>query len=117
MIVTATAKYVRMSPSKGRDLARRMRGLPVSEALKITELSERKAAFLVGKTLKSAIANAENNAKLAVDKLRVKEAVINDGPMLKRHWPRARGSASPILKRTCHISIVLTDDSNLNVET
>lgn len=109
MDVTATAKYVRSSPSKARDLARRMLGLPVGEALKITEFSDRKAAFLIGKTLKSAIANAENNAKLSVDELRVKEAVIGDGPSLKRYRARARGRAGRILKRTCHIRIVLTD--------
>ena len=87
-----------------------MQGLPVAEALRMVDLNERKAAFHVAKTLKSAIANAENNAKLSVDDLRVKEAVVDNGPMLKRFRPRARGGASRILKRTCHIKVVLTDD-------
>jgi large subunit ribosomal protein L22 len=110
MDVTAITRYARMSPLKARDLAQRVQGLPVSEALKVTEFSERKAAALIGKTLKSAIANAENTAKLSVDKLRVKEAVVEDGPRMRRFWPRSRGMASPILKRMCHIRVVLTDD-------
>ena len=109
MEVKATARYVRLSPSKARDLTRRMQGKPVSEALKVTELSERKAAFEIGKALKAAIANAQNNAKLSTDDLVVKQAVINEGPRLKRFWPRARGMVSPVKKKTCHICIVLTD--------
>jgi large subunit ribosomal protein L22 len=110
MDVTAITRFTRMSPTKARDMVTRIQGLPVADALKVTQFSERKAGFLIGKTLKSAIANAENNAKLPVDSLRVKQAVIDEGPRMKRHWPRARGSASPILKRLCHIRIVLTDD-------
>lgn len=109
MEVTSTSKYVRMSPEKARDLARKVQGLSVTDALRITEFSERKGAFYLGKTLKSAIANAENNARLAVDDLRVKEAVVDEAARIKRSWPRARGSASPIIKRTCHIKVVLTD--------
>jgi len=109
MDVTATARFVRMAPSKARDLAARLRGMPVAQALGLVDFNERKAAFLIGKTLKSAIANAENNAKLSVDSLRVKEAIVDEGPRMKRSWPRARGSASPILKRMCHIRVVLTD--------
>ena len=86
-----------------------MRGLSVADALNLTAFSPRKAAFEIGKTLKSAIANAENNAKLSLEDLKVKETVIEEGPRLKRFWPRARGSASPILKRTCHIRIIITD--------
>ncbi len=109
MEVAAVTKHAKISPSKVRDLARSVRGLPVAEALKITELSNRKGAFLLGKTLKSAIANAENNAKLSADTLSVKEAVVDDGPTVRRFWARARGMASPILRRTCHIKVVLTD--------
>lgn len=110
MEVKATTKYVRIAPRKARNLATAIQGLPVPEALKIVEFSERKAATLIGKTIKSAIANAENNAKLSADTLRVKEAVVVPGPALRRFWPRARGSASPIRKRTSHIMITLTDD-------
>ena len=109
MDVFAVTKYVRMSPSKARDLARAIQGRSVADALKITEFSERKAAREIGKTLKSAIANAENNASLSADNLVVKMAAIEEGPHLERWWPRARGSASPILRRTSHVRIVLTD--------
>jgi len=110
MDVVAISKFVRLSPPKARDLARAIQGRSVPEALKITQFSERKAAFQLGKTLKAAIANAENNAKLSVDALYVREAVVNSGPVLKRYWPRARGMVSPVLKRTSHIKITLTDE-------
>jgi len=109
MEVQAISKYVKMSPTKARDLARKIQGLSVFDALRITEFNERKAAFQLGKTLKSAIANAANNAKADTDTLRIKEATIHDGPRAKRFWPRARGMVSPILRRTCHIKIILTD--------
>ena len=109
MDVIAKNRYVRMSPTKVRDLARRVQGLSVVNALQVVDFSERKGARHLGKTLKSAIANAENNANLDVDKLMVKEAVVGDGPRMKRHWPRARGMVSPIIKRFCHIKVVLTD--------
>jgi len=109
MDVIAKASFVKMPASKARDLARRMRGLPVSEALKVTDFSERKGAFHLGKALKSAIANAEKNAKLVVGDLKVKDAIVDEGPMMKRYWPRPRGTVSPILRRTCHIKIILTD--------
>lgn len=109
MDITAESRYVRISPLKARDLARAIQGLPVAEALKVTEFTARKAAGLIGKTLKSAVANAENNANLSAENLRVKEAIVNPGPALRRHWPRARGSVSPIRKRLSHIRITLTD--------
>jgi large subunit ribosomal protein L22 len=113
MDVSVTEKFVRMSARKARDLARRMRGLPVAEALKITDFNARKGAFYLGKALKSAIANAENNAKLPADTLRVKEAIVSEGGQLRRFWARARGSVSPIRRRLCHIKIVLTDGEAL----
>ena len=109
MQVTATTKFVRLSPTKARDLARRVQGLPVSDAMALTDFSPRKAAEMIGKTLKSAIANAQNNENLSADDLVVKEAVVDDGPTMRRYWPRARGGASPIKKRMCHIRVVLTD--------
>lgn len=109
MDVTAIAKDVRISPTKARDLARAMTGRSVTDALKVTEFSERKAALHLGKTLKSAVANAENNFDLSADDLTVKEAVVNQGRVLKRFRPKARGSAGAILKRSSHIKIVLTD--------
>jgi len=112
MEVQAVTRFARMSASKGRSLARALRGLPVNEALKVTELQPQKAAALVAKTLKTALADAQNTAHLAVDALRVKEVRIDEGPRLKRYWPRARGSASPILKRLCHVKVVLTDGND-----
>jgi len=110
MDIRAISRRVRLSPTKARDFARAIQGKPVEEALRMTTISERKAAFQIGKTLKSAIANAENNADLEVDSLWVKEAVVDEGPRMKRYWPRARGMVRHIVKKTCHIKIVLTDD-------
>jgi large subunit ribosomal protein L22 len=110
MEVRSTYKYARISPFKVREVTREIQGLPVSAALDVLAFTPKKAAFLIGKTLKSAVANAENNANLKVDGLVVKEAVVGEGPTVKRIMPRARGSASRILKRTSHIRIVLSDE-------
>jgi large subunit ribosomal protein L22 len=111
MEITATTKYIKMSPTKARDLANEIKGLPVSDALFITEFNARKAAIQIGKTLKSALANAEHNQGLSADQLIVKNAIVDGGPMMKRYRPRARGSASPIQKKTSHITIVLSDQA------
>lgn len=110
MQVTSTYKYARISAFKAREVTREIQGLPVSAALDIVAFSPKKAAVMIAQTLKSAVANAENNNDLRVDKLVVKEATIGEGPTLKRFRPKARGSAGPILKRTSHIRIVLTDE-------
>lgn len=110
MEVKSTYKYARISPKKARDVARAIQGMPVSDALDALAYTPRKAAQLVGKTLKSAVANAENNHELIADDLTVKEATVGDGPTFKRFKPRARGSASAIRKRTSHLFIVLTDE-------
>src|SRR5213076_2551957 len=110
MEVRSIYKYARISPFKAREVTREIQGLTVSAALDLLAFTPKKAAFLINKTLKSAIANAENNANLKVDGLVVKEAVVGEGPTLKRIMARARGSASGILKRTSHIRIVLTDE-------
>ena len=105
--VKSTTKYVRISCKKARDVAREIQGLPVSSALDILHFTPRKAARLIGKTLKTAIADAENNFEMDADTLIVKEAVIGIGPALRRFKPRARGSAGGIRKPTSHIRIVL----------
>jgi len=110
MEVRSIYKYARISPFKVREVTREIQGLPVSAALDLLAFTPKKAAFLIGKTLKSAIANAENNANLKPDGLVVKEAIVGEGPTLKRIMPRARGSASRVLKRTSHIRIVLSDE-------
>ena len=109
MDVQAITRYARMSPQKVGEITRLIQGKTASQALDTLRFIPRKSARLVEKTLKSAIANATNNAKLAPDTLKVKLAVANEGPRLKRWMPRARGSAFPILKRTSQIHIVLTD--------
>src|SRR6266496_3620874 len=115
MEVRSIHKYARISPYKAREVTREIQGLPVSAALDLLAFTPKKAAFLISKTLKSAIANAENNANLKPDGLVVKEAIVGEGPTLKRMTPRARGSGSRILKRTSHIRIVLSDE--IEVET
>ncbi|MDD4817381.1 MAG: 50S ribosomal protein L22 [Victivallaceae bacterium] len=109
MEVRALTKNVRISPEKARHISRLLQGLSVREAQAICELSPRKAARLFGKTLKSAVANAENNSELASKDLKVKYAIVNAGAMLKRFRPKARGSAGRIRKRTSHLEIVLSD--------
>src|ERR1044071_6251018 len=115
MQVSSTYRYAKISAFKAREVTRAMQGLPVSAALDIVAYSPKKAAALVNKTLKSAVANAENNANLKVDGLVVKEAVVGEGPTMKRMMARARGSGSRILKRTSHIRIVLSDE--IEIET
>jgi large subunit ribosomal protein L22 len=115
MEVRSIYRYAKISPFKAREITREIQGLPVSAALDIVAFSPKKAAFLVNKTLKSAVANAENNANLKVDGLVVKEAVVGEGPTIKRMMARARGSGSRILKRMSHIRIVLTDE--IKIET
>src|SRR5438270_8645723 len=110
MEVRSIYKYARISPFKVREVTREIQGLPVSAALDVLAFTPKKAAILINKTLKSAIANAENNANLKADGLVVKEAVVGEGPTFKRMKTRARGSGSQVLKRTSHIRIVLTDD-------
>lgn len=110
MQVQSSYKYARISAFKAREVTRAIQGLPVGQALDIVAFSPKKAALLIAKTLKSAIANAENNNNLRVDTLVVKEAVVGEGPTLKRFRPKARGSAGAIRKRTSHIKITLTDE-------
>lgn len=110
MDVTSTYKFARISARKARDVAREIQGLPVSDALDILNFTPRKAAELFSKTMKTALADAENNFELSVDGLFVKSAVVGEGPTFKRFKARARGSGAPIHKRTSHITVVLSDD-------
>lgn len=110
MEVRSIYRYAKISPFKVREVTREIQGLPVAAALDLLAFTPKKAAFLINKTLKSAIANAENNANLKADTLVVREAVVGEGPTMKRMMPRARGSGSRILKRTSHIRIILSDE-------
>ena len=109
MEVQAITRNVRMSPQKMREVVRQIQGLPAERALAVLAVVPRKSARLVAKTLKSAIANAENNNKLKPETLRVKEAVAGTAMRIKRFTPKARGSAGPIIKRRCHVRITLSD--------
>lgn len=109
MEVRAITRNVRISPEKARHISRLLQGKSVTEALAIVDLSPRKAALLLGKTLRSAIANAENNLDLDRNTLTVKAALVGPGPIIKRFRPKARGSAGRIRKRTSHLEIILAD--------
>ena len=110
MEVYAIMKNVPMSAQKMREVVRQIQGLPALQAQAVLQVVPRKGARLVAKTLRSAIANAENNNKLKPESLRVKEAVTGSATIIKRFQPKARGSAGPILKRRCHIKITLSDE-------
>src|SRR3954452_23321333 len=105
-----TYRFREISPFKVRAVTRAIQGMPGSAALDLVAFSPKKAAHLIAKTLKSAVANAENNANLRVDGLVVKEATVGEGPTRKRMMAGARGSGSRILKRSSHIRIILTDE-------
>jgi large subunit ribosomal protein L22 len=112
MQVQAIYKNFRMSPQKMREVVRQIQGLPALQAQAVLAVVARKSARVVAKTLNSAIANAENNNKVKAENLIVREAVAGAASTYKRFQPKARGSAGPILKRGCHIRIVLTDEAN-----
>ena len=107
-VVRASAKYVRVAPRKARLVADQVRGLPVSEARTLLRFSTRGAAADIEKLLASATANAENNHDLVGDDLRIAEITVDEGPTLKRWRARARGRATRIDKKTCHVKVALT---------
>lgn len=103
----AVARYIRVSPSKARLVVDLIRGKSVNDALAILMYTPKAASPVIEKLLNSAIANAENNLSMDKNDLYVAEIYADPGPTLKRYWARSRGSASPVLKRTCHITVVL----------
>ena len=103
----ARAKYVRMSASKARVVLNLVRDQEVVRADEILRFTDREAARVIRKVLASAVANAVNNDELDADDLYVKACYADEGPTLKRFTPRARGRAGSIMKRTCHITVVL----------
>ena len=105
----AMARTVRVSPRKTRLVLDLIRGKNVADAIAILKFTPNKAARVVEKVLNSAIANAENNFGLEKANLVVSEAFANEGPTLKRFRPRAKGSASPINKRTAHLTVVVAE--------
>jgi len=105
--VRAEAKWVRISPRKARLVAEHIRGRSVPEARAVLAFTSREAARAIEKVLHSAVSNAEANHGLSEDGLYIKAAYVNEGPMLKRWRPRARGRVARIHKRTCHITVLL----------
>lgn len=118
MEAKATAKYVRMSPSKLKPVTDLVRGKDLNEALTILKLTSGKGAELVEKVVQSAAANAENNHDMNPDELYVAEIYANQGPTMKRFRAGAQGRASMILKRTSHIAVTLRsrEDAEQKVE-
>lgn len=106
--VRATAKFVRVSPYKVRVVLDLIRGHDVAEAANILRFCERDAAILIGKVLKSAVANAGNNDDIPAEELYVSACYADEGPTIKRFTPRARGRVGAIRKRTSHITVVVS---------
>lgn len=109
MEVAAILRNVRLSPQKGRLVADQIRGLPVDRALNVLTFSAKKGAALIKKVLSSAIANAEHNEGADIDELKVSTIFIDQGAVLKRMQARAKGRGNRILKRTCHITVKVSD--------
>jgi len=109
METSAKLSNARVSPQKCRLVADQIRGLNVAIAIDVLNFSTKKSAKLVKKVLESAIANAEHNDGADVDELRVSSVYVNEGPYLKRVSPRAKGRANRIVKRTCHITVNVSE--------
>ena len=107
--VAARLRGARVSAQKARLVADQVRGLKVDRALNVLEFSPKKAARIVKKVLESAIANAENNEGADVDELKVSTIFVDEGLVMKRIKPRAKGRADRISKQTCHITIKVSD--------
>lgn len=103
----AKLNYLRITPRKVRQVADLIRGLPVNEAEAQLLFQRRRAARALLKLLRSAVANAKTNQRLDADKLFIESLSVDQGPMLKRSLPRARGMATPIHKKSSHVTIVL----------
>jgi len=104
-LISATSKYIRISPTKVEFVMNQIRGKTYKECLEIIKYLPQKASSIVWKTLYSAVCNATNNFELSKNNLIIKEAFVNKGPILKRMRPRAQGRAFLILKRMSHITI------------
>ncbi len=109
MEAIAKHRFARTSAQKARLVADQVRGLPVDRALNLLAFSPKKAAELIKKVLESAVANAEHNEGADIDTLKVKTIMVDEGPSLKRIRARAKGRADRIVKRTAHITVVVSD--------
>ncbi len=111
MEARAVAKYVRISPLKVRKIVGAVKGKPAETGLNTLKFMPQKAARLVEKVLRSAIANADQNENMDIDLLVVKNIIVDQGPTLKRFRARARGRGSRILKRTSHITVIVGEEA------
>ena len=109
MEAKAVAKYIRISPRKAAQVADLVRGKSVGEAYAILKFTPNKGAAIIERVLKSAVANAEHNYNMDVDKLYVSTIFVDQGPSLKRFKPRAMGRADGIMKRTSHITVMVSE--------
>jgi len=109
MEARASHRHARTSAQKARLVVDLIRGQSVERALGILEFTPKRAAKLVAKTLRSAVANAEHAQRVDVDALYVKKAWVDEGPTAKRSLPRAHGRATPVFKRTSHITVVVDE--------
>jgi len=111
MEIKAVSKYMRISPQKVRRLVDAVKGKPVEKGLDILKFMPQKAAKIVEKTMRSAVANADQNPDVDVDSLIIRNIIADQGPTLKRFRARARGRGTRILKRTTHVTVILTEES------
>lgn len=109
MEVAAKLKFARLSPQKCRLVCDQIRGLPIDRALDILKFSRKRSAAVLKKVLDSAIANAEHNHGADIDELKVAKVYADQGPTYKRMQAKAKGRGSRVLKPTCHITVVLSD--------
>ena len=109
MEAKAVAKYIRSAPRKVRVVMNLIRGKNVADAFAILKFTPKAGADVIEKVLKSAVANAENNFDMNVDKLYISSAYVDQGPTLKRIHPRSRGQAFSIFKRTSHVTVVVAE--------
>jgi large subunit ribosomal protein L22 len=109
MEAKAQARYVRVTPQKARRIVNQIRGLATADAAAMLRFAPQAASEPIGKVLGSAVANAAHNFNMNPDALFITEAFVDDGPTMKRFRPRAQGRAFEILKRTCHITVVVGD--------
>ena len=112
MEVSAKLTGAQISAQKVRLVADQIRGKGVEQALDILEFSNKKGAYIVKKVLNSAIANAENNEGADIDELKVSTIFVDEGSVFKRLRPRAKGRADRILKRSCHITVKVSDSED-----
>ena len=110
MEVAAKLKFARLSPQKCRLVCDQIRGLPIDRALDLLKFSRKRAAAVLKKVLDSAIANAEHNHGADIDELKISQVFADQGPTYKRMQAKAKGRGSRIIKPTCHVTVILSDE-------